>query len=106
MLTDPGDLVLDPFAGSCVTGIAAEKRGRQWACVEINAEYLPGAATRFSAPAPSEPTAGEPPRFSVYSPCALPPDDEPLSSDGGRRRATADPGFGGYSIRGEAKPSA
>ena len=95
MLTDPGDLVLDPFAGSCVTGFAAEKLGRKWACVEINAEYLPGAATRFTATARSEPTTSEPRRFSVYSPCTLPPDDAPLAPDGGRTRATADPGSAG-----------
>lgn len=28
-LTDPGDLVRDPFAGSCGTGIAARNRGRK-----------------------------------------------------------------------------
>ena len=84
-----------PPRGSCVTGFAAEKLGRKWACVEINAEYLPGAATRFTATARVEPTAGEPRRFSVYSPCTLPPDDAPLAPDGGRTRATADPGSAG-----------
>ena len=28
--SNPGDLVLDPFAGSCTTCVAAEKLGRQW----------------------------------------------------------------------------
>ncbi|MEX0714574.1 MAG: site-specific DNA-methyltransferase, partial [Pirellulales bacterium] len=29
-LTEPGDLVLDPFAGSNTTGAVAEKLGRRW----------------------------------------------------------------------------
>jgi site-specific DNA-methyltransferase (cytosine-N4-specific) len=49
-LTDPGDLVLDPFAGSCVTGEAAEKLGRKWICIERVADYLAGARFRFQPP--------------------------------------------------------
>jgi len=43
MLTDTGDLVLDPFAGSCVTGEVSERLKRKWLCVEIVEEYLKGA---------------------------------------------------------------
>ncbi len=32
MLTDKNDLVVDPFAGSCVTGEVAEALSRRWAC--------------------------------------------------------------------------
>ena len=46
-LTDPGDMVLDPFAGSNVTGEAAEKRGRKWIAFEKNKEYLEGSKFRF-----------------------------------------------------------
>jgi len=46
-LTDKNDLVLDPFGGSCTTGKAAEKLGRDWICVEQNKEYLIGARGRF-----------------------------------------------------------
>jgi len=46
-LTEPGDLVLDPFAGSCVTGRVAEDLGRRWVCVERVPEYLAGARLRF-----------------------------------------------------------
>jgi DNA modification methylase len=49
MLTDPGDLVVDPFAGSCVTGAVAERLGRRWICYEINEVYLRGAIGRFAA---------------------------------------------------------
>lgn len=46
-LTEPGDLVLDPFAGSNTTGIAAERLGRNWVAVEMNPEYLEGSKFRF-----------------------------------------------------------
>jgi DNA modification methylase len=46
-LTSPGDLILDPFAGSCTTGEAAERQGRRWICVETLETYLDGARFRF-----------------------------------------------------------
>jgi len=47
MLTDSGDTVLDPWAGSCVTGEVAERLGRKWLCGEIVESYLQGAMGRF-----------------------------------------------------------
>ena len=49
MLTDPGDLVVDPFAGSNVTGRAAEILGRRWLSVDSDAEYVEGSRNRFEA---------------------------------------------------------
>jgi site-specific DNA-methyltransferase (cytosine-N4-specific) len=46
-LTDPGDIVLDPFSGSNTTGSAAETLGRQWIGVEANLDYLRGSVGRF-----------------------------------------------------------
>ena len=46
-LTDENDLVMDPFAGSNVTGIAAEKLGRQWISIDPDKEYIKGSAGRF-----------------------------------------------------------
>lgn len=46
-LTDPGDLVLDPFAGSGTTGEAAEGLARRWLGFEANREYARGARGRF-----------------------------------------------------------
>ena len=43
MLTEPGDVVLDPFGGSCTTGSVAESLDRHWLNIEINKEYLLGA---------------------------------------------------------------
>lgn len=38
-LTSPGDLVLDPFAGSCTTGVAALINGRRFAGSEVVKKY-------------------------------------------------------------------
>jgi DNA modification methylase len=46
-LTEPRQTVLDPFAGSNVTGKAAETLGRRWISVEINEEYIAGSRLRF-----------------------------------------------------------
>ena len=46
-LTEPGDLVLDPFAGSNTTGSAAERLGRRWIAVEPDAGYISGSNGRF-----------------------------------------------------------
>jgi hypothetical protein len=47
-LTDEGDLVLDPFAGSNTTGAVAESLRRRWLCIEAEQDYALGAAGRFS----------------------------------------------------------
>jgi len=49
-LTDKGDVVLDPFAGSNTTGFAAEKLERRWLAFEIYEEYLRGSRFRFFTP--------------------------------------------------------
>ena len=51
LCTREGDRVLDPFAGSNVTGEAAELLGRQWLAMEIREDYLKGAGLRFQQPA-------------------------------------------------------
>jgi DNA modification methylase len=47
-LTDEGDIVLDPFAGSNTTGFVAETWQRRWISFEINEDYLQGSRYRFS----------------------------------------------------------
>lgn len=47
-LTDEGDIVLDPFAGSNTTGFVAETWQRQWVAFEINEDYVKGSRYRFS----------------------------------------------------------
>lgn len=48
-LTQPGDLVVDPFAGSNVTGSVAEKLGRRWMTSEMRDDYVAGSRFRFAA---------------------------------------------------------
>jgi site-specific DNA-methyltransferase (cytosine-N4-specific) len=47
MLTDPGDMVLDPFGGSNSTGAMAEELRRRWITIEPNREYVAGSRGRF-----------------------------------------------------------
>jgi len=47
LTTDPGDLVLDPFAGSNTTGEVAQAMGRNYLAFESEKEYLEGSKFRF-----------------------------------------------------------
>lgn len=46
-LTDAGDCVLDPFAGSNTTGVVAEELGRRWIGIEADRTYARASAVRF-----------------------------------------------------------
>jgi site-specific DNA-methyltransferase (cytosine-N4-specific) len=46
-LTRKGDLVLDPFAGSNMTGYVAEKLGRRWLAFDNKIDYVRSSAERF-----------------------------------------------------------
>ena len=54
LLTEPNDLVLDPFAGSNTTGFVAELLNRRWTSIEIKEEYGIQSEIRFEAPALQE----------------------------------------------------
>lgn len=47
-LTDENDLVLDPFAGSNITGRVAENLQRRWVAIETSEDYIKGSMGRFS----------------------------------------------------------
>ena len=47
LLTDEGDLVVDPFAGSNTAGAVAEQFGRRWIGMELLDEYLEASKFRF-----------------------------------------------------------
>lgn len=47
LLTDEGDLVVDPFAGSNTTGAVAERLARRWIAAELVEEYLEASKFRF-----------------------------------------------------------
>jgi DNA modification methylase len=46
-LTEPGDIVLDPFGGSNTTGAAAEDLERFWISIEASDDYIKGSRGRF-----------------------------------------------------------
>lgn len=46
-LTEPSDIVLDPFGGSNTTGAACEELERFWISIEASDEYVKGSRGRF-----------------------------------------------------------
>jgi site-specific DNA-methyltransferase (cytosine-N4-specific) len=98
MLTEVGDLVVDPFSGSCATGEAAERTRRQWICVDLVEDYLKGALGRFHPrkvekyPAPSVEKSNRDNAYRAYKPGLMwngVEEDEPLPTDGGAKRLPA-----------------
>ena len=49
-LTNPGDVILDPFAGSNTSGYVAEGLKRKWIGVEIRNDYAEESRLRFESP--------------------------------------------------------
>jgi site-specific DNA-methyltransferase (cytosine-N4-specific) len=92
MLTDEGNTVIDPFAGSCVTGEVCERLRREWTCIELREEYLKGALGRFERPVePRQEWMFDPKTadvsYKLYHPSALWKErEQPLDEDGGRKR--------------------
>jgi site-specific DNA-methyltransferase (cytosine-N4-specific) len=94
MLTDPGELVFDPFAGSCVTGEVAERLKRRWICSDNVQEYLAGALGRFENgeatlfPDLPENKHAKEIYYKIYHPSAMwnRLENDPLPEDGGRNR--------------------
>ena len=52
LCTEPGDLVLDPFAGSNMTGRVAETLERRWLAFELDENYIKASQFRFEEDAP------------------------------------------------------
>ena len=53
-LTDPGDVVVDIFAGSNTTGSVCESLDRRWLSFDLDAEYVAASAFRFLPKTASE----------------------------------------------------
>lgn len=47
-LTEPSDIIVDPFAGSNTTGYVAEQLGRRWLAADINHRYVEASKVRFA----------------------------------------------------------
>jgi DNA modification methylase len=87
MLTDPGDYVLDPFSGSCVTGEVCERLERKWVCIDLSENYLKGALGRFDREQ-SEPPKREQISYKLTKPGSFWNGQtyEPLDLEGGKKR--------------------
>lgn len=48
--SEPGQLVLDPFAGSGTTAVVAARLGRRWLCGDAEARYVAMARQRLAQP--------------------------------------------------------
>jgi DNA modification methylase len=93
MLTDEGDFVFDPFAGSAVTGEVCERLKRKWLCCEVQTEYVRAAIGRFAGDAAKVNERKDPDHYRIACSSALWQDDlvnnqERLRSDGGRSRVS------------------
>jgi len=87
LLTDPGDLVVDPFAGSCVTGEVCEGLQRRWICCELSEDYLKGSMGRFGDLFVIRRNGSSEP-YQIFPPCSVPIDESIVKviEDGGRER--------------------
>ncbi len=99
MLTEPGDFVVDPFGGSCVTGEVCERTGRRWTCIEMVHEYCEAALGRFiRGPRETAKPVADPEDPSNYYRVPRPgilwngDYDEPLPEDGGKERSISSTG--------------
>jgi len=57
-LTDPGDLILDPFLGAGTTGVAAVRMGRRFIGLDVEADCVATAAERIGSAAEEGDDAG------------------------------------------------
>jgi site-specific DNA-methyltransferase (cytosine-N4-specific) len=49
LLTEEGQLVFDPFGGTCTTAVAAEKLERRWLVTELDDRYTKVLPDRIQA---------------------------------------------------------
>lgn len=105
MLTNPGDTIVDPFAGSCVTGAVAEALKRRWVCCELSEEYLQGALARFT-PSVQPLLKDKATVYEISPPCSLSiaEDETPLFADGGAERQMPKRRMNGHSVNGDGRP--
>lgn len=89
MLTDENDLIIDPFAGSCVTGSVCERLKRHWICVDLVEDYLKGGLSRFHKRQSLKNGNGCDKYYKIPRPGLLWKEfeNEPLSKDGGKKRS-------------------
>ncbi|MBK8913834.1 MAG: site-specific DNA-methyltransferase [Phycisphaerales bacterium] len=96
--SNPGDLVLDPFAGSGTTAIVAHKLGRQFVTFELSENYATRVQERLAKTNPGDPLVGDPDplRSAPATADGRKLADKPVSRDAARprKRRTAEPAPG------------
>ena len=104
MLTDSGDTIVDPFAGSCVTGAVAEALKRRWVCCELSEEYLQGALARLT-PSVQPLLKDKATVYEISLPCSLSieEDEIQLIADGGAERQLPKR-MNGHAVNGDGRP--
>ena len=76
MLTNPGDLVVDPFGGSGMTGAVGERLGRRWYCCDLDRGFIQGIHGYLEEPDfPQFAVLDEP--YTIYPPRIAPHSDDP-----------------------------
>lgn len=92
LTTDKGDMVVDPFAGSCATGEACERLQRSWLCIDNERTYLEGSKGRFQQTSKPDRTTGRT-TYTISRPSLLWNDlpEDRLRVDGGRTRHIPEP---------------
>lgn len=66
LITEEGDIVIDPFAGSNTTGVVAEGLQRSWLAFELKGDYLEASRVRFERPSEMEDTKNGHPQRSLF----------------------------------------
>jgi site-specific DNA-methyltransferase (adenine-specific) len=85
--SNPGEIVLDPFAGSGTTLVVAKKLGRQWLGFELSTDYAAQVEARLEAAREGQPLLGaEEPKVSAPSTAAGKQRKEKPSTPQGKRR--------------------
>jgi len=80
--SNPGDLVVDPFAGSGTTLAVAKKLGRRWIGYELSPNYAAQIQARLDAAVEGDPLEGaEEPKVSA------PSTPRPLNGEANRRQS-------------------
>jgi site-specific DNA-methyltransferase (adenine-specific) len=95
----PGDLILDPFAGSGTTLTVAKKLGRRWVGTELSPEYAKQASERVGTADAGEPLNGsaEPLRSAPATPQYLNGQSTPSRRAPNKEFPKAPPGKKDYS---------
>lgn len=86
----PGDLVLDPFAGSGTTLVVAKKLARRWLGFEVSSNYASQAQARLEAIQAGQPLKGTPEPSKSAPP--TPPDDPASGKRPRKKKRASNPG--------------